>query len=674
MKIKSIAKSVWDWIKNNRLVALYFLFAILVELIAVWEVEGVPFMTRPFLSLGLLVFLCGIILLVKNNYARLTVGAVLLIAQAVLDLVFSVIYDMTGQYFDWGMLNLRNDAFGILESIPVNFVTFYAGLFFSVIYIIYGLRVARGMKSLKTSRFTFLYYVGAAIVGVVTFGVSFVAYYPSATDKYEDMVNGKVQSAYSAYGMIGNVLGEFTGMVTAEQTTIPDNEIADFIYKEKAETTEYFGISKDKNVVTVLSETLEWYAFMRTDEHPNALGLSEAQLAALYPNLTNFYNQSVKMTNFHAREKTDTAETLSFLGSYPTDVIVNYDYPNNTIPNTVPNVLKEFVDPDIQSLSFHNGFKSFYNRENAHQTFGFEYITDMDDMDDLDEDFVNYGTEERNLDSQMIEACKDMMFPTDKRFYTYITTITMHGMYYERDNLENHRNVLLQAVADANLYPEDSDEKQDDKDAPYCYMSKQEEILFHYMTAAMEYDRAIGCMMQDLEDKGLLENTIIVLFGDHNAYYQELSAYVKDIYDYDTERQYTDWYKVPFMIYDKNLGAQTIDKFTCTSDIVPTLLDLLGVNYYENLYFGNSVFSEKQSVLYSRSYDLFIREGIVSRSVNNLLYLDDNITDAQLADFRAEGVALVDEIRICDHIFSQDYFGNEANLALYKQKMREINS
>ncbi len=669
MKMKAIAKSVWDWIKNNRLAALYFVFAILVEMIAVWEVEGSPFMTRPFLSLGLLTFLSAIILLVKNNYIRLSIGAVLLIAQAILDLVFSVIYDMTGQYFDWGMLNLRNDAFGILESIPVNFVTFYAGLFFSVVYIIYGLRVARGNKKLKTRRFTFLYYIGVAVMGIVTFGISFVAYYPSETNKYEDMINGRVESAYSAYGMIGNVLGEFTSMVTAEKTTIPDNEIAQFIYKEKSEQTEYFGISKDKNVVTVLSETLEWYAFMRNEEHPNALGLSDAQFAALYPNLTNFYNQSVKMTNFHAREKTDTAETLSFLGSYPTDVIVNYDYPNNTIPTTVPNVLKEFVDPDIQALSFHNGFKSFYNRANAHQTFGFEYITDMDDMDDLDENFVNYGTEERNLDSQMIEACKDMMFPTDKRFYTYITTITMHGMYYKRDNLENHRNVLLQAVADANLYPEDSDEE----DAPYCYMSKQEEILFHYMTAAMEYDRAIGCMMQDLEDKGLLDNTIIILFGDHNAYYQELSAYVKDIYDYDTDRKYTDWYKIPFMIYDQNLGAQTIDKFTCTADIVPTLFDLLGINYYENLYFGNSVFSDKQSVLYSRSYDLFIREGIVSRSVNNLLYLEDG-RESELEDFRAEGVALVEEIRICDHIFSQDYFGNEANLALYKQKMREINS
>ena len=129
------------WIKDNSLVLLYFVFAVLVEMTAVFVVEGSPILTRPFLSLGLLIFICGIVLLIKSNRIRLIVCAALLIGQGVLDLVFAVIYNMTDQYFDLGMLNLRNDAFGILESIPVDFVTFYAGLFFSIICIVYGMRV-----------------------------------------------------------------------------------------------------------------------------------------------------------------------------------------------------------------------------------------------------------------------------------------------------------------------------------------------------------------------------------------------------------------------------------------------------------------------------------------------------------------------------------------------------
>ena len=99
-----------------------------------------------------------------------------------------------------------------------------------------------------------------------------------------------------------------------------------------------------------------------------------------------------------------------------------------------------------------------------------------------------------------------------------------------------------------------------------------------------------------MEKKDLLDDTVIVLFGDHNAYYQGLSSYVKDIENYDTERKFTDLYNVPLMIYDTDLTAKIaenkdermIHKFTCTADIVPTLLDLLGVRYYTNLYYGQS--------------------------------------------------------------------------------------
>jgi phosphoglycerol transferase MdoB-like AlkP superfamily enzyme len=111
---------------------------------------------------------------------------------------------------------------------------------------------------------------------------------------------------------------------------------------------------------------------------------------------------------------------------------------------------------------------------------------------------------------------------------------------------------------------------------------KDEEATFllNYMVTAKELDDAIGVLRADLEKKGLTDKTVIVLFGDHNAYYNQLSNYVKGIEDYDTvDKNFTELYRVPLMIYDSSLGHQEIDKFTCTSDMVPTLLDLLGINY-----------------------------------------------------------------------------------------------
>ncbi len=690
-----------NWVKGNLLVLIYSVFAVLIETTAVFVVEKTPFMERPYLSLGALCFVCGIILLIPNNRAKTVVCTVMLALQAGLDLVFSVIYDMTGQYFDLGMFNLRNDAFAILENIPVNFITFYVGLFFTLMFLVIGLRLSFTRRRVGRSKKSTFFYVGLMLAGIATFGISFISYFPrESEDKYDQMLAGKQAGAYKAYGMVGNLLGEFGKAIFQSEATLEGEDINEFLYEKTAEKSEYFGISKDKNVIVILAESLEWFTFLRgeaegsslTGEYPNAMDIPQEVLEGLYPNLTAYYNESVVMANFHSREKTDIAEVLSMLGNYPTGAYVNYDYAENVIPYTLPNILKSEVDGEIRMRSYHNGFKSFYNREQAHQTFGLEGLTDMYDLEEMskakaeeegvEETFRNYMDDgERNLDSEMIKTAKEEMFPKDERFFTYITTITMHGMYKERENLkaENHTS-LAEKLTLLEAYKPTDEGAADYKSAL---------ALYYYMTTGLELDYMLGCMKEDLQSKGIWENTTILLFGDHNAYYQDLSNYVKDIGDMgNKEKKYTDLYNIPMMIHDTDLvkkiaergEARIINKFTCTADIVPTLLDLLGIRYFENLYYGHSVFSDKQSVLYSRAYGVFIGDGIVRRSVLGDYYLFEGETEggALVADtlsaFEREGEALVKKIEYCDYIFRQDHFADEENYQKFVMAMERINS
>ena len=691
-------QTVKAWIKENSLVLLYFLCAVLVEMTAVFNIEGSPFLSRPFMSLGLLVLVCGIALLIKNNLVRLIFCAVMLIAQGVLDLVFTVIYNMTDQYFDLGMLNLRNDAFGILENIPVDFVTFYAGLLFSVLFIVYGMRVSYNRIRVRRHRKSPFFYAGLILAGIATLGISFVTYYPrTTTDKYDEMIEGRAQSAYSAYGMIGNLLGEFGNAIFQDRTPIDGNEIDKFIYDKVSTPTKYYGVAEGKNVLTVLCESLEWYTFLRGDseyslgmegEYPMALDIPQDVLAKLYPNLTEYYNESVVMTNFHSREKTDISETISIMGSYPTGAYVNYEFAGNTLPHTLPNILKTLTNGEIRARSFHNGFKTFYNRDEAHPMLGFEGLTDMYDMEEMsnkieaaggEEIFYNYMDEgTRNLDSEMVETAKDLMFPTNERFYSYITTITMHGMYYDRENLRaEHNKNIAEGREILEAYIPQEEDFEDFESA---------EGLYYYMTTGLELDHMLGCIKRELMSRGLWDNTVIVLFGDHNAYYQQMSNYVKEIpANYRGERKFTDLYNVPLMIRDKDLletiqaEDRVIEKFTCTADIVPTLLDLLGINYYTNMYYGHSVFAEEQSVLYSRAYDNFIGDGILRRSVKGDMYLYDGDTETgvpvkdTVSAWEKEATALVSRIKYCDYIFRQDHFGSRTNYQKFQEKIRAIN-
>lgn len=655
------------WIKSNNTIILYMVSTLIVELTAVFAVDGTWGITTPFVSLSLLAIILAAVLMIRNNWIRYWICLALLVLQSIADLVFIVLFDMNGTYFDFGMFNLRNDAFGILESIPMNFIAFFVFCIVVIVYIVYGMRCARHNKRVRISRVQRVIQGAVILVAIICMVSGLNRENIVSGDSYQKKLYAKENANYSKYGVIGNFINEVSkGLFFESVKPLDDSEIEEYLYKTVAGETENFGISKGNNVVTILAESFEWYSFIRNEEYPNALDLTEEELTYLFPNLTKLYNKSVVMNNFHSREKTDISETLSILGSYPTGAYINYDFNTNTIPYTLPNLLKEESNDDITIKSFHNGFKTFYNRDKTHPSFGFESLTDCYDMIDMAQEAYETGKSsyitmhdylkegERNLDSEMIDTAKDMMFPTDKRFYTYITTITMHGVYYDRANLAKWTKKLDEVNQ---LDPND----------------EMQGKLRNYVTAAMEFDHAIGLMMEDLKEKNLLENTTIVIFGDHNAYYQGMSNYVKNIHGYDTKNNYTDLYKVPFMIYDENLSHQVIDKFTCTADIVPTLTDLLGIHTYSNFYYGNSVFSDTTSLLYSRAYDIYLDDKILAKNMNNVLFTDSSTTSRDMNDFEEKANLLTEKIKYCDQIFYQDFFANANHYNKFWENMRRIN-
>ena len=595
-----------SFIKNHISLILYVIIAIILEITTNILVCGNPFITSPWFGLSLLILIVCLLSLIKKGVIRYYIASSLIFVQGILNIFCVILYDMTGTLFDFGMFNLRTDGMGILESIPMNFTYLYIFMLLLSSYIIFVKKPAcnevhYNLKWLKITNYIMIFLM-------VTTNVFCIFKINNTDESYEDRlyISG---NNYQVYGASSNFINQlYKGLLFSSMEEMESEDINNFIYKEVSTPSEYFGVSEGNNLVTILAESLEWTAFIYDPEgYPNGLyDLSEEQIDFLFPNLRSFYKNGVSLVNNHAREKTDISENMSIIGSYPTDVYINYDYPTNTNPFTLPNTLKS-NDPDIQTYSFHNGYASYYNRSQSLKSLGFDKFFGMEDMfeisDSYDEptmyDHASDG--ERNLDSEMIETCKDLMFPTDKRFNTYITSITMHGMYYERDNLKR----WYEKLDSINALPKSNDH---DKNA-----------FRNYVAAVMEFDYALGIIIEDLTQKGLMENTTIVLFGDHNTYYQGLSNYVKDIYGYKAEN-YTNLYRTPMIILDPNIEAQKITKFTTVYDIVPTLLDMFGYKYYTNLYYGTSVFHEEESILYSRAYDIFLTDKIYFSSLNNIFY------------------------------------------------------
>ena len=647
-------------IKNNYIPILFALTALCMELTAVFVTTGKLLIRHPWIYLSLLAILTLMQYFLQTNRARHICSSILLSVFFVFDLVFIVIYEMTGTIFDFSMLKLRGDAMAILESVPINFTyTAISGILLSA-FIAFGRTFAAEDGNATFSRVAKrIMSLCLAFVLVLHLSLSYLTVVEANdnTNLAETKLYETQEGGYADKGILGNLVSELYQGAFDEVEVGNTDEIEQFLYQSvTGEEIPMFGAAEGYNVVTVLAESFEWFSFLCDEaRYPNGYHVDDAALRELYPNLYSFYDSSYVMTNFHSREKTDISENLSVIGNYPLDYYLNYDYSENNIAYSLPNVMRLLYG--VESNSFHNGTNSFYNRdEYLPNAVGFSSFVASDEM--TEQGMTNYfDLGERNLDSEMIETCKEQMFPTDRRFNTYITTITMHGQYAHRDNLQAYYDIL-----DAHgLLPL----QEDNEDA---------NTFRYYAAAAMELDRAVGIMMDYLEQTGLLDHTLIVIFGDHNVYYQSLSNYVKDIYPKsDPEADITELYRVPLMI---KLGAQSkqvvIDKFTCTADILPTILSLLGIRYYDHLYYGNSVFSEKESLLYSRAYDVFFTDQIYFTSLDNIIWASPQADENYLAEIEQRAVALMEKISYVNRIFAADLLRGDA-LTRFEENMQTIN-
>ena len=101
--------------------------------------------------------------------------------------------------------------------------------------------------------------------------------------------------------------------------------------------------------------------------------------------------------------------------------------------------------------------------------------------------------------------------------------------------------------------------------------SLNKRLLHGYAAAASFVDANVGRVLDALEEKGLADNTIVVLWGDHGWKLGDHSSWCKHTnFECDT--------RVPLIVRDPRMKAgQTTDRLVELIDLYPTLCDLTGI-------------------------------------------------------------------------------------------------
>ena len=318
---------------------------------------------------------------------------------------------------------------------------------------------------------------------------------------------------------------------------------------------EYTGVAKGKNVIVIHLESFQQflidYKWKGKEATPNLNKLYHSKNTLSF---SNFYNQV-------GQGKTSDAEMMlenSLYGLQSGSAMSSYGTSNTF--ESAPAILNQAGG--YTTAVMHGGAGSFWNRNNAYKQFGYHYFMPLSYYENKPKYYIGYGLKDKIFLSQSIKYIERLPQP----FYLKLITVTNH-------------------------YPYDLDKKNQSIDPT----DTGDETVDGYVQTAHYLDQAIGEFLQWMKKTGLDKKTILVLYGDHygiSGNHHKASAELlkqEEFTNFDNLK----FQRVPLMFHMKGLKGGVKDTYGGEIDVLPTLLNLLGINDKDTIQFGHDLLSSK---------------------------------------------------------------------------------
>ena len=322
---------------------------------------------------------------------------------------------------------------------------------------------------------------------------------------------------------------------------------------------EYTGMLKDYNLIVMCAESFSPAAIDK-DLTPNLYKLTQQGII-----FNNYYNTFPNTT-------TD-GEYALMQGLYPDAgrskaVSSLYASRSSYLPFTLGNVFQS--QRGVESFGYHNYRGAYYGRNESHPNMGYTMKFAGDGM--------TFTTNWPASDLEMMEQSVDDYIGKEP-FHAYYMTFSGHYKYDISTNEMAKRNW------------------DQVKDLPYS-----SNAIKAYLSCNIEFDKAIGYLMERLEQAGVADRTAIVIAGDHFPYGLKDSEYAELIgHDIDGFSKFKSTLIFWVGGLEKNI---VVDEYCCNVDVLPTILNLWGFEYDSRLLAGTDVFSDgtHAAVLVDKSF------------------------------------------------------------------------
>lgn len=329
------------------------------------------------------------------------------------------------------------------------------------------------------------------------------------------------------------------------------DKVLKFINKNRTEDNiQYFGKAKGKNVFIFHLESFQQFLI---DYKVDGKEVT--------PNINSFYHNqnTLSFDNFFnqvGQGKTSDAETMleNSLYGLPSGSVTSTYGTDNTF-QALPAMLSQ---RGYTTASFHGDVGSFWNRNNTYKSWGYQYFFDKEFYKDKADYSVGYGLKDKIFLKQAAQYIEQLPQP----FYAKIITVTNH-------------------------YPYQIDKQNQD----FPKTTTGDNTVDGYVQTAHYLDQAFGEFISYLKKTGLYDNSMIVMYGDHYGISNNHKKAIAQLLGKDkvTDYDLVNFQKVPFMIHMNGLQGGINHTYGGEIDVMPTLLDLMGIKNTDTIQFGQDL-------------------------------------------------------------------------------------
>ncbi|MCM3124193.1 MULTISPECIES: LTA synthase family protein [unclassified Mesobacillus] len=322
------------------------------------------------------------------------------------------------------------------------------------------------------------------------------------------------------------------------------------------------GIAENKNLIIVQLESVQ-----------NFLLNKRIEGVEITPNLNRLIKESYYFPNFYTQVGKGNTSDAEFLVNSSIFALGNEPMSTAVAGKVVPSLPRQLKQAGYFTATFHANEVSFWSRKEMYEALGFEKYFDQDYFGK--EDFIAYGVSDEILYKKTVEKLAELK---DKKFYAHIIALSSHYPY----DLPEIKSQYTAAL------PEEYNES----------------IVGSYIKSVSYADYSFGILVEALKNSGLYENSIIVVYGDHQGVQTQNkkdTTLINELLGYEYH-PILDHLNVPFIVKIPDQKGKTINSAGGLIDVYPTIANLMGLDLGKDVIFGTDLINATSNTIGIRFY------------------------------------------------------------------------